>query len=78
MNGEHENARLSRFNHDKRVPPRTIEGSDDFTTRASKRLAYVQTTDEEFTQKQDFDNKFSPPRKKDYHTMDMKKLIGPQ
>lgn len=51
-----------------------MEGDDDFTTRASKRMAYVQQTNEQFSQGQDFGQKFSPPRKKDYHTMMKKKL----
>ena len=59
------------------MPPRPIEGADDFTTRASKRLAYDQATTEKSAFAQDFNRKFSPPRKKDYHTMDMKKLVGP-
>mmetsp|Transcript_24408 Transcript_24408/g.28692 ORF Transcript_24408/g.28692 Transcript_24408/m.28692 type:complete len:128 (+) Transcript_24408:114-497(+) len=54
-----------RFTYDMKVPPRDSAGQDDFTTRASKRLAYVECISEQFSYGQDCDQKFSPPRKKD-------------
>jgi len=31
----------NKFTHDQSVPPRPIEGQDDFTTQANKHLAYL-------------------------------------
>ena len=45
----------TEFIFDEKVPPRHIWGQDDFTTRASKRLAYVESTTEQFLFTQDFD-----------------------
>lgn len=51
-------AQTDRYMNDKSVPPRAMEGMDDFTTRATKRMACVQDKTVNLGQNQDLDQNY--------------------
>ena len=63
--GEPKCSQTKNFTFDKNVPPKTIDGQDDFTTRASKRMAYDDCISNQSSLSKEIDQKHSPPRKKD-------------